>query len=281
MTYERLKEVHAELLTMLDLLGRMVESMRDTSAEEPHYYAEGLARKSVFHLASAGHLARGTPIKVGAVEGSYCDFGSIAVLVRAALETFLAFAFLHLAPRHEPKLVHFRHLVWTLGALRARQAFSFDDPEPETVATLAEEREQIASVTKEIEAHALFATLDVKARNQARKGDWQYPYKWKGLARFGGIPQQHFTTLYKYVCDFAHSGKLALVQMSETDDRLAQETLAAGLLASALWIAAHMILAYAVVFPETAPLLVNDAGATLASEYCFPELRRELSTPFA
>src|SRR3990172_5091399 len=80
--------------------------------------AEGLALKFVFHAASALYLYRSTSLpEFGA---SFFDPGSVNVLSRTALETFLVFNYVFVEPQSDEER-DCRYMTWVLGGYLERE----------------------------------------------------------------------------------------------------------------------------------------------------------------
>src|SRR6266849_2188713 len=96
------EQTTADYKALLDLYLRSAETIAGRRVEGPDVWvadAEYLAAKLVYHLASLLYLRAGT--KLGTLAGAnihFFDFSSLAVLARSALETFLTFYFVFIAP---------------------------------------------------------------------------------------------------------------------------------------------------------------------------------------
>ena len=90
-------------LLLLNLFYQAIEESKGipTGRDNRLLEAEALATKFFFHSASALYLSRGTNIKdFPSMEIGFFDPASIHILARAALETFLIFHYLFIAPEN-------------------------------------------------------------------------------------------------------------------------------------------------------------------------------------
>lgn len=74
-----------------------------------------LAKKLVYHLATIQAVRVGSTLRIGEAVSPFIDHGSITVLTRVALETFIVFAYLFGGADMET--CRFRHMTWKLGGL--------------------------------------------------------------------------------------------------------------------------------------------------------------------
>jgi len=113
--------------------------------------AQVLALKFYYHLASLHVLVQ--PVEVAMPQGttSHIDHGSVLVLARAALETFLTFA--HVFGCSEYDLREFRHMTWRCAGLLDRQKLRASARRPENKQRLVDERASIETLRAEMQAH--------------------------------------------------------------------------------------------------------------------------------
>ena len=118
-------------LPLLNLFYKVIEESKGIPAGQDNRLleAEALAIKLFYHSISALYLSRGTNIKdFPSMEIGFFDPASIHVLARAALETFLIFHYLFIAPESSEQQ-NFRYWAWQLGGLCERQKYSVSKPE--------------------------------------------------------------------------------------------------------------------------------------------------------
>ena len=255
-------DLRTDFLHMLDVLTRVAETLKgkrfsgDLSWQAD---AEPIATKLFFHLTSLYNLQEGTTLngEQGALFGSinFVDFPSIAVLARAAFETYLAFHFIFIEPATKDEKL-FRHTVWRLGGLRDRQRFiTFSQYGKERQ---VQEQEQIAQLESFVLNSPIYNTLDIPRKKDAKKGKWRLGKKWEDLAELTGIHKNYFVSMYSYISSHSHTGYISVMQLSQAGDITIQSSLASMYTYIGLMIMSHFINGYCSIFPEAKNLLDND-----------------------
>lgn len=177
--------------------------------------------------------------------------GSVAVLVRAAIETFVTFG--HVFANSDESVSEFRHLVWRACGLSDRQQFTTQNEENRE--KLMSESEEIASWLKEAEAHPVFQVLPKEQRSRIqKKREWRAGVSWADLASDVGIHRHYFAQIYAFICSYSHASYLASMQMGQTDLEQARR-FAETLLQMANIFMAHFAVLYATVFPRAQAVL--------------------------
>lgn len=182
----------------------------------------------------------------------------MAVVLRAALETYLAFFFVYIERQEDEEECQFRHDLWVWAGLRSRQAV--DAQLEESRVTLRREERDIAVLRERIEASSRFATWMPRPgatdtmRWKALRADWKLGRSWVSLAkvaRFGG-----FTNLYRHLCGYSHSGYASIMQLrSASGGGIDRDQSFETFLGVGLRIMGHVIRDYTALFPETRRVL--------------------------
>jgi hypothetical protein len=211
--------------------------------------AEGLAAKCLFHANSCLLLAGGTPVGKGATR--VLDLGSLNVLVRATLESSLAFHHLFASSQHSAQ-IEFRYLRWVLADLLERQDFPASSPDSQQTQT--EELQQIKEIRSRLQANGEFQGLTPKQRKRVlEEGHWNPG--WATVARDAGLSELHATLVHRYLCSYAHSGSMSVLQLRQAktcEDRERFLATALRLVSIAL---ALITRAYCSAFPRAAQAL--------------------------
>jgi hypothetical protein len=244
-------QIHDAYVQLFQLYAGVVEAtkgIRYNDDESWKGHAGPIAVKVAMHLATAFYLIAGTRLdRIPSLPINFIDHPSINVVMRAALETFLAFHHLLVAPKTAEER-SFRLCIWQIGGLRDRQRFIVMSPESK--AKLQKEKTQLDKLIKKIETDAFFSTLTSEERKRARKGEWRLTKQWVDIAVEAGISKQYFEPMYVYLCSYAHSGNLSMLQISQAESKEVQVKLAETNLGTALIIMSRMITAFAELFPE-------------------------------
>jgi hypothetical protein len=248
---------------LLVILVRVVEAQAGTDAgpDQRLLDAEGLILKFVGHVTAALVLSRSTSLPDLGIR--FFDPGSISVLARSAVETFLVFHHVFVAPTH-PAEADIRYMAWQLGGLADRQRFPLHSPAGEKL--LEHEAAQIAALRAHIQDNPLFATLSEKQRKQILRGRWRaggdgQDIPWKALALNAGFNEDSANGIYHYLCGYAHSSWISVLQLRQARTREEQGQLMGFPLSSLGAVVAHMIKAVCRVFPKSLDALEADPKA--------------------
>lgn len=204
-------------LTLLTMLVEMVESQAGQAVSlEDRWLAEapGIAKKFIYHVHSAYKLYSGSSLSLKDHEHAFVPHGSICVLARAALETFVTFGYVYgIADR---EIGYFRYLTWRLSGLNDRQGFVAEDTAAQ--GRRSQEAQMITLLLAEIQAHPHFAKIpkDHAGKVTGKKREWR-PHGWHVLASECGIHAQYFDETYDYFCSYSHASYLAVLQTSQAD----------------------------------------------------------------
>lgn len=216
-------------------------------------YVEPIAMKCLYHLGSLYAIYNGTklPDMLGRPIG-FIDFPSMAILTRAAFETYLTFhyIFVHPATVEEKR---FLYDIWVLGGLRDRQRFSVTTPEGNML--LKKEKQRIEELKQSIRSNPLFQKLSDDRQKEAIKGKWRFDKGWADLAELADTHRGYFTGLYAYLCSHAHSGYLSVMQLSQADKQGEQQLLGKMYTGIGLSIMSSFIRDYCGLFPEAQSVL--------------------------
>jgi hypothetical protein len=229
-------------------------------------YIEPIALKCIYHLGSLYAIYNGTnlPNMLGQPIG-YIDFPSMAILTRAAFETYLTFhyIFVHPATVEEKK---FLYDIWVLGGLKDRQRFFVTTPEGRVV--LQREKQQIEQLKESITSNLLFPKLPGDRQKEAIKGKWRFNKGWADLAELADTHKGYFTGLYAYLCSHAHSGYLSVMQLSQANNQGEQRQLGRMYPGIGLTIMSSFIHDYCGLFPEAQAVLdSNEKYEVLVDAY--------------
>jgi hypothetical protein len=120
---------------------------------------------------------------------------------------------LHLRGTARAALREFRHLSWALADLLERQEFQATTPEHKK--QLENEAAQIQDIQRRLQASGERQTLTAKQQEQLFKnGRWRWQ-GWTEIALDAGMSPLHADQLYRYLCSFAHSGSLSVLQLRQ------------------------------------------------------------------
>lgn len=245
-----------EYVALLDLYVRVVESMRGNKLEKDIAWladTQPLAGKLLAHLGSLFYLTRGTSLpKLADVNISFIDHASVTVVARAAFESYLTFYYVFVASS-EVEEKRFRYKLWELGGLLDRQRLPCSSEEHMQI--LSSEKEMIDSMREEIRETELYKQLPGKVQEKAMEGNWRLSKSWADLAEIARFDRDYFAGIYSYLCSYAHSSNLSVLQIGEAESREAQAALAQVWLGFGLVLMSHFIFAYVSLYPKAGNVL--------------------------
>jgi hypothetical protein len=216
--------------------------------------AEGLAIKCFYHGISSLYLQRGTIVPE--LRASFFDPASMAILARATIESFLVFHYVFAEPQSSQER-ELRYLAWVLADLMERQGLPATLPESQ--AKQRQEQREIESIKDKTRRNLEFQKLSKKQqKNLIDNKQWRRK-SWTEIARSAGLSQLHAEHAYRYLCSYAHSGSLSVLQVRQAKSREDQVFLAERALRLINVSLAFMISAYSSMFNRAEAALSANA----------------------
>lgn len=257
---------NADYSTLIDLFIHLVQSQagkKIAPAEQWLHSAETLSVKLFHHLVSMRTLAAGSTVKQG--NGStlfFLDHGSVKVVARAALETYLVLFYVYGST--DQAISEFRHKTWRLGGLLDRQKFS--PLTPEHLQKLAREKQLIDKLRSDIEAAPQFQEYSEKQRPKLLEGVWRIGKGWSDLGVQAGFHERFFKDVYGYLCGYSHSSYLSALQVGQAQSIEDQQKLTRVFLNIGAVIMAHFSFTYSSLFSSAAAVLASNPEAKRIAE---------------
>lgn len=248
-----------EYIKLLEILIKIVEANKGIHAgsDDRVLDAEGLALKFFGHACSAIYLYRSTTIPE--VKASFFDVGSINVLGRAALETFLVFHYVFVDPTSEQEK-DFRYLSWLLAGLLEMQEYTVQSSKGKEL--LSAEAKLIAPLQEKLADNPYFLKLSHNQRkNLMQKGEWRLD-SWKDIGLSAGLDETHAKKFYYYLCGYAHAGNISVLQLRQARTPESQRDLCAATISVIMIAIANMVKSYCKVFPKSHLVLTQDTEAS-------------------
>lgn len=250
--------------TLVKALFAAIDGSKGVESTEQALDAQGLAFKGLFHASSCLSLYAGTVIP--GANGPVLDSGSMDVLARATLESSLVFHYVFADPP-ESHVREFRHLSWVLGDLHQRQGFHVTMPASRQ--RLEDEALRIGEIRTRLKTNKEFQRLTgPKQKALLSKGKWRWK-TWAEIARGAGLNTLHSDPLYRYLCSFAHSGSLSVLQCRQSKTHEEMRCLGEGALRIVNVALALMARGYCVAFPTAAAALAKDTQLAQAVDLWF------------
>ncbi|MFA4852228.1 MAG: DUF5677 domain-containing protein [Bacteroidales bacterium] len=212
------------------------------------YYAEGLGQKIINHILTARNLFNGYQLVIGKnIYEPKIDYSSIAILTRAALETYLSFNYIFVAVQND-KEKEFRFLCWDLAGYVERSDF---EPKIEKHFELKEsERKVIEKLRNQLSENSIFKKLSTKNQARALNGQWRLDNSWNQLAVKAGFNKEYFRQQYKFLCGYAHSSRLSIIQIQQNKSIDQQREMAIASVGTLMVILAKHMYDYIEIMPQ-------------------------------
>jgi len=255
-----------DYIKMLETLIKVAEANKGTALGEDDRLldAEGLFMKFIGHAASALYLFRSTTlpsIKVTDRGIGFFDPGSINVLGRAALESFLVFHYVFVEPRSDDEK-DFRYYSWLHASYIDRQKFPSWSEEGKK--QLNDEKKIIDDLKEKIKNNNVFNLFDnvkkEKWRIQWQKGQWKTK-SWTDIGVAAGLSEILAKQYYGHLCVYAHSGCQSARQVGNAETAEIQKDLCLATMKLIMIAMANMIKAYCQMFEKSNDILQKDKDA--------------------
>jgi len=229
-------------------IGNLLQGTKNVFGTKNLIYAEGLSQKILQHTLAVKQLIspyslfiKGTPYQ------PRIEFSSIFVLVRAALETYLTLNHIYTTSENQLEL-EFRFHAWDLAGYLER--LKYPAMSAESLLQQSEETKASLLVKNEIENNPYFMRLGDKLQKEVFKGNWRLSKGWSELAVNAGFNKSFFDTNYKFLCGYAHSGRLSVLQILQTKDVKDQESMSLGCVGTLMVVIAKHVYDYIELLPE-------------------------------
>jgi hypothetical protein len=268
----------ASFVKVLNLYYNVVQSLKGYAPPDSRLVrSHGLAAKLFEHAASAFWLSKGTRVpELPDVPVDFFDHGTVTLIARAALETYLVFYYIFLDPRTEDEF-EFRFNGWMLAGLAERERHPFRLAEHQ--AQLAAEKPLYESFRRAIRQTKTFKSLGgrkngAKTQQMVLKGrKWRF-HPWREIAVRAGFGPEYSQSLYAYLSDYAHSGSLAALQVGQAQSRQVQVEFVGSGLRIIMVVLCKMIAGLTERFPKATEGLETDPEARHTCEVLAEAVRR-------
>lgn len=206
----RLKEFHEFIETLILLTDKLHDAK--VSAEYWKQHLEILAVKFTLHSSSLALLFKGTPIKniASGKPITYPDIGSIFLLSRAHLESYLMFYYLNVQPKTFEE-GEFRYLLYEVSGLAHRQ--QNDAVMPEHIVKKEKEKKEMDELLEKIKQNKFFQNLPIQKQNHLLETKPARLIGWEKLIASSHLHTEFVLGLWKLQSNYAHSEMVSAMQM--------------------------------------------------------------------
>lgn len=261
-----------ECLKLLDLLARVIDANKGFSIgnDDRYGYAEGLANKYFKHAIITLVVSRRIDIS-GFPSGAIgiIDAGSVDVLTRAAIETFLTFHYVFYAPQTK-ETRDYRYWAYKAAGFAERRSLSI---------ITSKHRQKIAGDTKELdnlrdklESNAIFQSLTPRQKTQifSGRGEWKWKpdgegrVSWRDIAIDAGLSEVLARHVYSLLSAATHSSSLSIRQLTQAFRKGEEEYLISVSIITMNIVTANLIHEYCELFPKAEAVLREDSNGSNA-----------------
>jgi hypothetical protein len=240
---------------ILDLSFDVIEALKGKKVTDSRFPdCQQLATKLFFHGATIYYLRDGTktpsPYSIGGT--NFIDFASAAVIVRAALETYLVLYDVYFGPTSDDEF-EFEHATWKLAGFVIRENYKPSDPTFKN--NYKTSQEQIHEIRERIKKTARFQSLKPNQQKSVLQGK-----RIKNRKRTGesaGFGEKVLTLLYKYYSGYVHADGLSASQIMASETREEQIKMFKFHMLFMMILLSKLIVEYAKRFPESAQACQN------------------------
>lgn len=252
--------------TLLNLFIQLVQSQAGKKIDHGDAWqndAQVLANKLFRHLVAMQTLAAGATVETSnGTKFFFVDHGSVKVVARAALETYLVFFYLYGST--DRSLCKFRHMTWKLGGLADRQQFHVSTHQNHEV--LVREKSAITKLQAEIIASSWINGYTEKQQKKILAGEWRIGNGWTDLGMQAGFHKKYFENIYSYLCGYSHSSYLSALQVSQAQSIEDQQKLTQAILGIGVVLMAHFAFSYSEAFTDAKSILAASPAAVCVAK---------------
>lgn len=229
-------------------IGNMMQDEKVESTIVDMHLAEGLGKKIIDHIISTRFLIKGYQLSLAST--TYMpkiDIASIAVQTRAAMETYLTLNHVFVAKGCND-IRELRFLSWDLAGYIERSKFIAK--ESSHIELKQDEKIKALQITEYLKSLESFKKLNSKHRKNILNGNWRGGASWHDLAIEAGFNSNFFSHQYKYLCSYAHSGRLSIIQIQQNETLEKQREMARSFISTLMMILAKNMVDYIRIFPS-------------------------------
>ena len=227
--------------------------------------------KTFRHLESIEKLVDGVETQVGGTSyPGYIDHSSIAVLARAAFETYSLFHFIFCDEDSDVSFLRYR--VWRMVGLKERQQLiGSKQVQPKLQEVKDREKAQIDRLWHEIENDPFYRKLSKQEKDAVKnRGDEKFGKRWAELAERAGLPRLYSHDMYKQFCNYAHASSISVFQIHDAIAEGEAKTLASVSISFCALLTSQLLISYADFHPAAKDVLLKDEQAcTLVDRWLY------------
>lgn len=240
-----------DLSKLIHLCVSMIQSQYDkriAPGNEWQNDAQVLSVKLFRHIASAQIVSQKTTFKLDEEQSfSHIDHSSVAIIVRAAIETFLTFHYIFTS--NDATTVRFRHKVWKHAGLIDRSKMLANTEESKRV--IQHEAILIQELKSEIIASDHYLDCNRDAKKAILSGEWKPKGGWYAIINQTEVHPRYFNDIYSHTSGHSHASYISAIQIRDAWQINDQQMLANSICQTLRLILSHFLFLYSELFPES------------------------------
>lgn len=221
--------------------------------------AQVLGVKIFRHIATAQQISAGIDFEFD--EGrtfAHIDHSSVAVVVRAAIESYLAFNYIFV--NQDESLSIYRHKLWCRAGLIDRSRLLPNTLESKYI--LSREIESINELYNDIVDNPHYQKSNRDEKKEIEKGNWKPKGGWHAITNKTEIHQRYFSDIYNHLSGHSHASFISALQIRDACSIEQQAMLAGGARQILCMIISHFLFSYVKLFPEAKTVMVSNPELT-------------------
>lgn len=221
--------------------------------------AQVLSVKIFRHIATAQQISAGIDFEFG--EGlifSHIDHSSVAVVVRAAIESYLAFNYIFV--NQDESLSIYRYKLWSRAGLIDRSKLLANTSKSKNV--LSREAESIKELYNDIARDSHYQKNNREEKKEIDKGNWKPKGGWHAITNKTDIHQRYFSDIYNQLSGHSHASFISALQIRDARSIEQQAMLAGGMRQILCMVISHFIFSYVKLFPTAKAVMASNPELT-------------------
>lgn len=221
--------------------------------------AQVLSVKIFRHIATAQQISAGIGFEFGVGQVfSQIDHSPVAVVVRAAIESYLAFNYIFV--NQDESLSIYRYKLWRRAGLINRSKLLANTSESKNV--LSRESESIKELYNDIARDPHYQKSNREEKKEIEKGNWKPKGGWHAITNKTDIHQRYFSDIYNHLSGHSHASFISALQIRDARSIEQQAMLAGATRQILCMVISHFIFSYVKLFPAAKTVMDSNPEIT-------------------
>lgn len=253
---------NADLTKLMKLFDILINSNKSGETAPQSLWkndARVLSVKFFRHIVTAQNISEGIGYEFVAGQPHYhIDHSSVNIIVRSAIESYLAFNYIFL--NEDESLSIYRHKLWEFAGLTDRSKILAISPDSKAIQY--KEALRIKKLHDEIERDAYYINSSREERKSIMKGNWKPKGGWHAINNKTNIHHRYFSDLYNHFSGHAHASYISILQVRDARSIDDQAMLANYARLMLCMVISHFVYSYVSFFPSTKVVMDSNPDLT-------------------